>query len=106
MATEAVVYAAKVATEFREIFEAGGDNMFCYRRFGHNEVMSGFTQPHMYNKIGKHETVATQYARRLVSEGLVSEAEVDAIRADYRATLDAAFEEANDLDRTGRLAGR
>ncbi|MET0721846.1 MAG: thiamine pyrophosphate-dependent enzyme, partial [Tardiphaga sp.] len=35
---EAVVYAAKVATEFRQQF--GKDaviDMFCYRRFGHNE---------------------------------------------------------------------
>ncbi|MEL0071548.1 MAG: thiamine pyrophosphate-dependent enzyme, partial [Rhodobiaceae bacterium] len=94
---EAVVYAAKVATEFRQKFlKPVVIDMFCYRRFGHNEGDEpAFTQPHMYNKIGKHETVATQYARRLVSEGLVSEAEVDAIRADYRATLDAAFEEAN-----------
>jgi 2-oxoglutarate dehydrogenase E1 component len=35
---EAVVYAAKVATEFRQKFsQAVVIDMFCYRRFGHNE---------------------------------------------------------------------
>ena len=47
---EAVVYAAKVATEFRQQF--GKDvviDMFCYRRFGHNEGDDPtFTQPLMY----------------------------------------------------------
>src|SRR6202012_3762334 len=52
-APEAVVYAAKVATEYRQKF--GKDvviDMFCYRRFGHNEGDDPpFTQPGMYRKI-------------------------------------------------------
>ena len=47
---EAVVFAAKVATEFRQQF--GKDvviDMFCYRRFGHNEGDDPtMTQPLMY----------------------------------------------------------
>jgi 2-oxoglutarate dehydrogenase E1 component len=50
---EAVTYAAKVATEYRQKF--GKDvviDMFCYRRFGHNEGDEPmFTQPVMYKKI-------------------------------------------------------
>jgi 2-oxoglutarate dehydrogenase E1 component len=53
---EAVVHVARIATEFRQAF--GTDaviDMFCYRRFGHNEGDEpAFTQPLMYNAIGAH----------------------------------------------------
>ena len=50
---EAVVYAAKIATEFRQKFRKPVViDMFCYRRFGHNEADEpAFTQPIMYKRI-------------------------------------------------------
>src|SRR6267378_1173677 len=53
---EAVVYAAKVATEFRQKFQHPVViDMFCYRRFGHNEGDEpSFTQPLMYKAIRAH----------------------------------------------------
>ena len=50
---EAVVFAAKVATEFRQKFQKPVViDMFCYRRFGHNEGDEpAFTQPLMYKAI-------------------------------------------------------
>ena len=50
---EAVVYAAKIATEFRQKFKKPVViDMFCYRRFGHNETDEpAFTQPLMYKRI-------------------------------------------------------
>ncbi len=53
---EAVVYAAKVATEYRQKFQRPVViDMFCYRRFGHNEGYEpSFTQPLMYQKIRAH----------------------------------------------------
>ena len=49
---EAVVYAAKIATEFRQKFQKPVViDMFCYRRFGHNEGDEpAFTQPLMYSQ--------------------------------------------------------
>ena len=53
---EAVVFAAKVATEFRQKFHKPVViDMFCYRRHGHNEGDEPmFTQPVMYKKIAAH----------------------------------------------------
>ncbi|WP_127521305.1 2-oxoglutarate dehydrogenase E1 component [Mesorhizobium sp. Z1-4] len=91
---EAVVYAAKVATEFRMTFHKPVViDMFCYRRFGHNEGDEpAFTQPIMYKEIRKHPTVVELYGKRLVEEGLIGQDELDKMRADWRANLEAEFE--------------
>ena len=88
---EAVVHVAKIATEFRQKFQKPVViDMFCYRRFGHNESDEpAFTQPLMYKKIRSHPTVVTLYSKRLIDEGVVTEAEVDAMKAQQRAALDA-----------------
>ena len=95
---EAVVYAAKVATEYRMIFHKPVViDMFCYRRFGHNEGDEpAFTQPIMYKTIRKHKTTATLYAERLVADGLVTVDEVDKMRTDWRETLEQEFQAADD----------
>jgi 2-oxoglutarate dehydrogenase E1 component len=91
---EAVVYAAKVATEFRQKFQHPVViDMFCYRRFGHNEGDEpSFTQPLMYKAIRSHPSASKIYAQRLVGEGVVTEAEVEAMRAEWRAKLDTELE--------------
>ena len=68
---EAVVYAAKVATEFRQKFQHPVViDMFCYRRFGHNEGDEpAFTQPLMYKAIKSHPTTLEIYSEKLVAEG-------------------------------------
>ncbi len=94
---EAVVFAAKVATEFRQKFQKPVViDMFCYRRYGHNEGDEpAFTQPTMYAKIKQHETVVQKYGTRLKAEGLLDDQGIETARASYRATLDEAFEIAN-----------
>jgi 2-oxoglutarate dehydrogenase E1 component len=91
---EAVVFAAKVAIEFRQKFHKPVViDMFCYRRHGHNEGDEpAFTQPVMYKKIGSHPTTLEIYAKRLIAEGVMTEGEVDKAKADWRARLDAEFE--------------
>ena len=63
---EAVVYCARVATEFRQRFHKPVVvDMICYRRHGHNEGDEpSFTQPLMYKKIRQQPTVVTQYSKR------------------------------------------
>jgi 2-oxoglutarate dehydrogenase E1 component len=90
---EAVTYAAKVATEFRQKFAADVViDMFCYRRFGHNEGDEpNFTQPKMYKNIRSRETTRAIYAKRLVEEGLFSAAEAEGEQAKFRDFLDSEF---------------
>jgi 2-oxoglutarate dehydrogenase E1 component len=91
---EAVVYAAKVATEFRMKFHKPVVvDMFCYRRFGHNEGDEpAFTQPLMYRKIRTQKTTAALYGERLIAEGHLSQEDVDKMRADWRAKLETEWE--------------
>ena len=91
---EAVVFAAKVATEFRQKFHKPVVvDMFCYRRFGHNEGDEpAFTQPLMYKRIRQQKTTLELYSAKLIAEGVVTEGEVDKMKADWRARLEAEFE--------------
>jgi 2-oxoglutarate dehydrogenase E1 component len=91
---EAVVFAAKVAIEFRQKFHKPVViDMFCYRRHGHNEGDEpAFTQPVMYKKIAAHPSTLEIYARRLIAEGVMSAGEVEKAKTDWRARLDAEFE--------------
>src|SRR5919109_149786 len=91
---EAVVFAAKVATEFRQAFQKPVViDMFCYRRHGHNEGDDpSFTQPLMYKAIAKHPSTVDIYSKKLIAEGVVTEGDVEKMRADWRATLDTELE--------------
>ncbi|MBX3483918.1 2-oxoglutarate dehydrogenase E1 component [Phenylobacterium sp.] len=91
---EAVTFAAKVGTEYRQLF--GKDvviDMFCYRRFGHNEGDDPtMTQPLMYAKIKDHPTVRDLYAQRLIGEGVCTQADVDGWIREFDQFLDAEFD--------------
>ena len=93
---EAVVYCAKVATEFRQKFgKPFVIDMFCYRRFGHNEGDEpAFTQPLMYKKIADHPTVVEIYGQRLIREGVISRGDLEMAKQAFRNHLDRQFESA------------
>jgi 2-oxoglutarate dehydrogenase E1 component len=91
---EAVVHVAKIATEFRQHFHKPVViDMFCYRRFGHNEGDEpAFTQPLMYKRIREHSSTTDIYGRRLVEEGLIAQGEVDELRESVFKHLESEFE--------------
>jgi 2-oxoglutarate dehydrogenase E1 component len=93
---EAVVHVARIATEYRQEFKRDVVlDMFCYRRFGHNEADEPmFTQPIMYRKIARQPTTKQLYASRLIDEGVVGADEVSAMEDAFRARLEAEFETA------------
>ncbi|MBT7447885.1 MAG: 2-oxoglutarate dehydrogenase E1 component [Tateyamaria sp.] len=91
---EAVVHAAKVATEFRQMFHKDVViDIICYRRFGHNEGDEPmFTNPIMYKKIKKQKTTLTLYTDRLVKDGLIPEGEIEDMKATFQARMNEEFE--------------
>ncbi|WBL32574.1 2-oxoglutarate dehydrogenase E1 component [Sinirhodobacter sp. HNIBRBA609] len=91
---EAVVHAAKVAIEFRQKFHKDVViDMFCYRRFGHNEGDEPmFTNPQMYKNIKGHKTTLQLYTERLVADGLIPEGEIEDMKAAFQASLNEEFE--------------
>jgi 2-oxoglutarate dehydrogenase E1 component len=93
---EAVVHVARVASEFRQEFKKDIVlDMFCYRRFGHNEGDEpAFTQPIMYRAIAKHPSTRQIYAGRLAAEGVVRPEESEAMVREFQQRLDRDFEAA------------
>ncbi|MGB5838047.1 MAG: 2-oxoglutarate dehydrogenase E1 component, partial [Albidovulum sp.] len=91
---EAVVHAAKIATEFRQKFHKDVViDIFCYRRFGHNEGDEPmFTNPVMYKTIKTHKTTLQLYTERLVKDGLIPEGEIEDMKAAFQAHLNEEFE--------------
>ncbi|MGD0190839.1 MAG: 2-oxoglutarate dehydrogenase E1 component [Rhizomicrobium sp.] len=91
---EAVVHCARIATEFRQLFHKDVViDMFCYRRFGHNETDEpSFTQPLMYRAIKDHPTTLELYAAKLVAEGSLTEDDVRSLIGDFNKRLDQELE--------------
>jgi 2-oxoglutarate dehydrogenase E1 component len=91
---EAVTFCCKLATEFRQTF--GRDvviDMWCYRRFGHNEGDEpSFTQPLMYAAIKQQPPISEIYGKRLIAEGVVDQAWIDAATKEYVAHLEDQFQ--------------
>ncbi|GAA4311225.1 2-oxoglutarate dehydrogenase E1 component [Nibribacter koreensis] len=86
---EAVVFAVRLATEYRQKFK--NDifiDMVCYRRHGHNEADEPkFTQPQLYNLISKHQNPREIYNKTLVSRGDVDAQVAEEMDKQFRNML-------------------
>ena len=91
---EAVTFCCKLAIEFRQRFNRDiVIDMWCYRRFGHNEGDEpSFTQPLMYAAIRKHPPISQIYGQRLIAEGVVDQAWIDARTKEFVTLLEGEFE--------------
>ncbi|WP_246744266.1 thiamine pyrophosphate-dependent enzyme, partial [Bartonella grahamii] len=91
---EAVVFVAKIATEFRQIFHKPVViDMFCYRRYGHNEGDEpSFTQPLMYKAIRNHKTTLQLYGDQLITEGVITAEEIEQQKNLWRDKLEVELE--------------
>jgi len=88
---DAVLFCAQFAHDFRHTFnEDIVIDLVCYRRHGHNEADEpAATQPVMYQTIRALPTTRELYAKRLIEQGVISEAEPKTLVDTYRAKLDA-----------------
>jgi 2-oxoglutarate dehydrogenase E1 component len=90
---EAVVFAARMAAEFRQQF--GTDfvlDIVCYRRHGHNEADEpAFTQPIMYRAIKEQKTTRALYAAKLEREGVIAAGEAQEMWDRLFATYDQSY---------------
>lgn len=93
---DACVMAALLAVEYRQAFKKDiFIDMHCYRRFGHNEQdEASFTQPVLYGLIKKKKSVLSGYAERLLSEGVITDDDMEQIRKQLDASLEQAQEAA------------
>ena len=95
---EAVVYATRIATEFRLKFNRDVViDLVCYRKFGHNEGDEpSFTQPLMYKKIRSHPSTVNIYGEKLIKENLISKEELNSQINKFKDLLDQQFKTAKD----------
>ena len=96
---EAVVHTIKLALEFRQKFERDVYiDIISYRKHGHNEGDDPrFTQPKLYQKIGKHLDVREIYGKKLLQEGVIEAGYLEKINKDFRLLLDKNFEKSKQM---------
>ncbi|MBA3855082.1 MAG: 2-oxoglutarate dehydrogenase E1 component, partial [Gemmatimonas sp.] len=92
---EACVIAMRIAVAYRTRFKKDFlVDLVGYRRWGHNEGDEPtYTQPQLYEKVKVHPTPRQVFGKRLVSEGLVTDAQVDALDKEVATVFQAAYEE-------------
>jgi len=95
---EAVVYATRIATEFRLKFNRDVViDLVCYRRFGHNEGDEpSFTQPLMYKKIRSHPSTVNIYGEKLINDNLILKEELNSQIKKFKDLLGQQFKTAKD----------
>ncbi|MCU0793719.1 MAG: 2-oxoglutarate dehydrogenase E1 component, partial [Opitutaceae bacterium] len=104
---EAVCFVTSLALEFRCLFQRDAVvDMYCYRKHGHNEADEpAFTQPTLYKKVAAHPAISTLYTQRLVAAGTHTQADSDAIKAEYSAAMEASLEKAKQAEIQRKSAG-
>jgi 2-oxoglutarate dehydrogenase E1 component len=104
---EAVCFVTSLALEFRCLFHRDAVvDMYCYRKHGHNEADEpAFTQPTLYKKVAAHAQVSTLYTTRLIAASSHTQADADAIKAEYSAAMDASLEKAKRAELQRHSAG-
>ena len=95
---EAAVYCARIATEFRLKFNRDVViDLFCYRRFGHNEGDEpSFTQPLMYQKIKTHPSTLKVYSDKLINENILSREDFTKQNKNFKDLLDEQYKTSKD----------
>lgn len=91
---EAVVYAVRLATAYRQTF--GKDvfvDMVCYRKHGHNEGDDPkYTQPQLYGLINRHPNPREVYLNKLLSHGAIEKELAKEMQEVFKRDMNKALE--------------
>jgi len=92
---EACLRIARLAFDYRQAFKKDVViDMWCYRRFGHNEGDEpSFTQPLMYARIKSRPSVRKLYTEALVNRGDFSLEDAERSLEAFRQRLQQAFDD-------------
>ncbi len=103
---EAAWRVLEIALDYRQEFHKDVViDLVGFRLHGHNEGDEPtYTQPLMYRRIQEHPGVRALYARRLVREGALSQAEADELEARQVAFYEAALVAAKEAARRTSVA--
>ena len=97
----ACMQVSELALDFRQEF--GRDiviDMFCYRRYGHNEGDEpAFTQPDLYAKIDKHPSVARLYKRELLEAGTLSDDDAASLETEFDLRLEMTLDNVKAIEK-------
>ena len=98
---EAVVYAVRLAMEFRAIFKKDiFIDLLGYRKYGHNESDEPrFTQPILYKIIEKHPDPLEIYLEKLEREQALKPLNFEEIRKTTESFFEEGFEEAKTIEK-------
>lgn len=96
----AVLFVTKMSLDFRQEF--GRDvviDMYCYRRFGHNEGDEpSFTQPDLYAEIADHPSVAQIFKKELIEAGTLNSDEAASLEAEFEMRLELVLQEVKSIE--------
>ena len=97
----ACMQMSELALDFRQEF--GRDviiDMYCYRRYGHNEGDEpAFTQPDLYARIDHHPSVMQLYKRELLEAGTLSEDDAASLETEFDLRLDMTLDEVKTIEK-------
>jgi 2-oxoglutarate dehydrogenase E1 component len=96
---EAAYRVLRISLDYRQEFHKDVVlDLIGFRRHGHSEGDEPtYTQPLMYKRIQEHPGVRALYARRLVKEGVLTEAEVSEMEERQKATYEQALAAAKEI---------
>ncbi len=91
---EAMVFVAKLALEFRQLFNIDVFiDILSYRKYGHNEGDEPrFTQPKLYDIIAKHKNPRDLYADALIKAGVLTSEESESKISEFYQQMEKEYE--------------
>ena len=100
---DACIAAVRLAVAYRDKFAKDVlIDLVGYRRWGHNETDAPeFTQPKLYDLVKAHPTPRQVWGSRLVTEGIATDAEVQAIDKQFADRITAVYHEMKEMPEEG-----